>query len=167
MYAYVDAYADYLDSRPKVWYFVQQWLVWLVEDIKAVCCTMQFHTFTIKQQEIWLVYSSYMYDGEIALFKAFAQIIINNSWIIFHCNMSHDMTKPTKWVCAQICPVWSESLLSAWRKLVSLATHWAHSEDSDQTGRMPRLIIVFAGRTIILLVLSCRGSYIMVWIHSI
>ena len=36
--------------------------------------------------------------------------------------------------------VWSESSLSAWRKLGSLATHWAHSEDSDQTGRMPRLI---------------------------
>ena len=36
-----------------------------------------------------------------------------------------------------IHPVWSESLLSAWRKLGSLATHWAHSEDSDQTGRMP------------------------------
>ena len=33
-------------------------------------------------------------------------------------------------------PVWSESSLSAWRKLVSLATHWAHSEDSDQTGRI-------------------------------
>ena len=56
-------------------------------------------------------------------------------------------------------PVWSESSLSAWRKLGSLATHWAHSEDSDQTGRMPRLIWVFAGRTLILLVLSCRGSF--------
>ena len=30
--------------------------------------------------------------------------------------------------------------LPAWRKLGSLATYWAHSEDSDQTGRMPRLI---------------------------
>ena len=65
------------------------------------------------------------------------------------------MSKPTKWhvrpVKAQISlgvrPVWSESSLSAWRKLGSLATHWAHSEDSDQTGRMPRLIWVFAGRT--------------------
>ena len=28
-----------------------------------------------------------------------------------------------------IRPVWSESSLSAWRKLGSLATHWAHSED--------------------------------------
>ena len=27
-------------------------------------------------------------------------------------------------------PGWSESSLSAWRKLGSLATHWAHSEDS-------------------------------------
>ena len=55
-----------------------------------------------------------------------------------------------------IHPVWSESSLSAWRNLGSLATHWVHSEDSDQTGRMPRLTWVFAGRTRILLVLSCR-----------
>ena len=46
-----------------------------------------------------------------------------------------------------IRPVWSESSLSTWRKLGSLATHWAHSEDSDQTGRMPRLIWIFAGCT--------------------
>ena len=57
-----------------------------------------------------------------------------------------------------ICPVWLESSLSAWRKLGSLATHWAHSEDSDQTGRMPRLIWVFAGRTLTSLVLSRGGS---------
>ena len=35
-----------------------------------------------------------------------------------------------------ILPVWSESSLSAWRNLGSLATHWAHSEDSDQTGQI-------------------------------
>ena len=79
--------------------------------------------------------------------------------------MSCDMTKPTKWVCAQrtqisLGPVWSQSLLSAWRNLGSLAIHWAHSEDSDQTGWMPRLIWVFAGCTLILLVLSCSGSNI-------
>ena len=69
--------------------------------------------------------------------------------------LSHLMTKPTKWQVHQaktqislgIRPVWSESLLSTWRKLGSLTTHWAHSKDSDQTGRMPRLIWVFAGRT--------------------
>ena len=57
-----------------------------------------------------------------------------------------------------IRPVWSASSLSAWRKLGSLATHWAHSEDPDQTGRIPRLIWVFAWRTLTLLVLSRGGS---------
>ena len=49
--------------------------------------------------------------------------------------------------------------LSAWRKLGSLATHWAHSEDSVQTGQRPWLIWVFAERTLILLVLSWGGCY--------
>ena len=58
--------------------------------------------------------------------------------------------------------VWSESSLSAWRNIGSLATHYAHSEDSDQTGgRMPRLICVFTGHTLILLVLSWGGSYMI------
>ena len=81
-------------------------------------------------------------------------------------NLCSLMTKPTKWhegpaktqISLGICPVWSESSMSAWRKLGSLATHWAHSEDSDQTGWMPRLIWVFAGCTVILLVLSWGGS---------
>ena len=76
--------------------------------------------------------------------------------------MTRLMTKPTKWhvrpaktqISLGIRPVWSESSLSAWRKLGSLATHWARSEDYDHIGRMPRLIWVFAGRTVILLVLS-------------
>ena len=50
-----------------------------------------------------------------------------------------------------ICPAWSESLLSTWRKLGSLATHWVLSKDSAQTGRTSRLIWVFAGRTVIFL----------------
>ena len=77
---------------------------------------------------------------------------------------SHDKTnkvtvRPAKTrISLGICPVWSESSLSIWRNHGSLAIYWAHSEDSDQTGRMPRLIWVFAGCTLILLVLSCRGS---------
>ena len=58
-----------------------------------------------------------------------------------------------------IRPVWSESSLFARRKFGSLATHWAHSEDSDQTGRMSRLIWVFARRTVTLLVFSWGGSF--------
>ena len=60
-----------------------------------------------------------------------------------------------------IRPVWSESSLSAWRKLGSLATHWVHSEDFDQTGRMHRLIWVFAGQAVTLLVFSWGGSYMV------
>ena len=53
---------------------------------------------------------------------------------------------------------WSESSLCA--EWVAKDPRFLHagSKDSDQTGRMPRLIWVFAGRTLILLVLSCRGS---------
>ena len=59
--------------------------------------------------------------------------------------------------------VWSES---------SLCTQWvakdpsflhAGCEDSDQTGRMPRLIWVLAGHTITLLVLSRGGSDHLAW----
>ena len=76
------------------------------------------------------------------------------------------MTKPTKWLCAQ------RRLRSAWASVHSdqsvLCAQWVtkdpsflhvDSEDSDQTGRMPRLIWVFTGRTSILLVLSWGGSY--------
>ena len=51
-----------------------------------------------------------------------------------------------------IRPVWSESSLCA--QCVANDPRFLHadSEDSDQTGRMPRLIWVFAGRTFILLV---------------
>ena len=82
------------------------------------------------------------------------------------------MTKPTKWVCAQ------QRLRSAWASAQfdqsSLCAQWVakdprflheDSEDSDQTGRMPRLIWVFAGRTLILLVLSCHGSYLISFHH--
>ena len=69
--------------------------------------------------------------------------------------MNRRTTKPTKW---RVCPaktqfrlggrtVWSESSLSAWRNFGSLAAHWAHIEDSDQTVRICRLIWVFAGHT--------------------
>ena len=58
-----------------------------------------------------------------------------------------------------IRPVWSESSLCAqWLAKDPSFLH-ADSEDSDQTGWMPRLIWVFAGRTLILLVLTCHGSF--------
>ena len=67
--------------------------------------------------------------------------------------MSHDMTKPTKWLCAQ------PRLRSAW------ASEW--TVKTDQTGQMLRLIWIFAGHTLILLVLSCRGSYFVGQAYSV
>ena len=61
-----------------------------------------------------------------------------------------------------ICPVWSESSLCAQWVAKDPSFLHADSEDSDQTGRMPRLIWVFAERTVILLVLSwgvSNGSF--------
>ena len=59
-----------------------------------------------------------------------------------------------------IRPAWSESSLCV--QWVAKGPRFLHadSEDSDQTGRMPRLIWVFAGCTLTLLVLSCRGSFV-------
>ena len=76
------------------------------------------------------------------------------------------MTKPTKWpvhstktqISLGICPIWLECSLSAWRNIAPLTTYWAHSKDSDHTGRMPMLICLCWAH-IFLLVLSCGGSY--------
>ena len=83
--------------------------------------------------------------------------------------LRHDKTnnmsvRPAKTqISLGIRPVWSESSLCAeWVAKDPSFIH-ADSEDSDQTGRMPRLIWVFAGRTAILLVLSCRGTYFLPW----
>ena len=82
---------------------------------------------------------------------------------LFH-YMSHDMIKQTKWLCAQQrlkirLGAWSESSLCA--QWVAKDPSFLHvdSKDSDQTGLMPRLIWGFAGHTLILMVLSYRGSY--------
>ena len=83
-----------------------------------------------------------------------------NSKPLFRSNESrHDKTnkmsvRPAKTqIILGIRPVWSESSLCAqWVAKDPRFLH-ADSEDFDQTGRMPRLIWVFAGRT---LTLFCR-----------
>ena len=90
-------------------------------------------------------------------------------WILEACDfvlrMSCLMRKPTKWLCTK------RRLRSVWASTPSdrslLCTQWvakdpsclhADSEDSDKTGQMPRLIWVFTGRTVILLVLLWGSS---------
>ena len=85
---------------------------------------------------------------------------VKHIWAATWQNKQNDCAPAKIQISLGIRPVLSKSSLSTWRKLGSLATNSAHSEDSDQTGRMPRLIWVFGGRTVTLLVFSCRGSYI-------
>ena len=62
-------------------------------------------------------------------------------------HMSRDMAKPTMWLCAQrrLSSVWTSSksdqssLCAQWVAKDPMFLH-ADSEDSDQTGRMSRLI---------------------------
>ena len=66
-------------------------------------------------------------------------------------NQQNDVRPAKTQISLGIRPVWSESSLSAWRSLTcrSLAILRAHSDDwsdwadTDQTGRMPKLIRVF------------------------
>ena len=122
-----------------------------------------------------MIYGHYRTNTET--FPVMSSSILHPNWFIYwnwhgpnilneprHDKTNKVTVRPAKTqISLSIRPVWSESSLSAWRKLVSLATHWAHSEDSDQTERMPMLIWVFAGRTVILLVLSCSGSNSYFW----
>ena len=82
--------------------------------------------------------------------------------------LSRLMTKPAKWLCAhrRLRSDWAstqsdQSSLCAQLVAEDPVFLHANSEDSDQTGRMPRLTWVFAGRTVILLVLSWGGSVIL------
>ena len=79
--------------------------------------------------------------------------------------MSRLMSKPTKWMCAQrrLSLAWAstysnQNLRCVLSGYLSTQAFFMRSEDSDQTGRIPRLIWVFAGRTVILFVLTWGGS---------
>ena len=86
----------------------------------------------------------------------------------FQLQMSRHTTKPTKWhvrptktqISLGIHPVWSESSLSAWRHLGSLATPWAQVKTLIRLGGCPGWSESSLGAHVILLVLSWGGSYL-------
>ena len=79
------------------------------------------------------------------------------------------MAKPTKWpvhpaktqISLRIHAVWSAFAVPLWEANDPILLH-VDREDSDQTGRMPKLIWVFAGRTgnfvgsVMLWIICCR-----------
>ena len=87
----------------------------------------------------------------------------------FKGNLSHHMTKPKQWpvhpartqISLGTHPIWSESLLCPfWVAKVPMLLH-VGSKDSDQTGRMPRLIWVFAGHT------DHFVGFVMLWLSYV
>ena len=65
-------------------------------------------------------------------------------------------------ICAQrrLRSAWADVLLSAWRNLGSLATHWAHSEDSYLDSADVQADLSLCWVQVILLVVSSCSSYV-------
>ena len=110
---------------------------------------ISFHNLSWKTK--WSVSMNVLFSIQLTISHHWAATWQNQQ---YGCAASEDSDQPghPPSLISLPCPH-EESLGPEW------ATHWAHSEDSDKTGRMPRLIWVFAGRTLILLVLSCRVSH--------
>ena len=68
-------------------------------------------------------------------------------WAASWQNQQNDCAPAKTQISLGICPVWSESSLGTQWVAKDLSFLHADSEDSDQTGRMPRLIWVFVGCT--------------------
>ena len=107
---------------------------------------------TFSHAQAHLVGTVKCFDGNFQKVKL-VYIIGEHSLPVSAYEPQHDKTnkvtvRPAKsQISLGICPVWSESSLCA--QWVAKDPNFLHagSEDSDQSGRMPRLIWVFAGRT--------------------
>ena len=108
--------------------------------------------------------------GRVCVFTCFYSLLVPEEvcdlwlwhsleiWAAACQNQQHDMCAHRWLRSAWASAHWSEySLCAKWEAKEPRVLH-ADSEESDQTGRMPRLC-VFAGHTVILLVLPCCGSY--------
>ena len=97
---------------------------------------------------------------KFCLFVLRLNVPVNNFSVMSGRKTNKVSVRPAKTqISLGIRPVWSEpSLCAQWVAKDPSFLH-ADSEDSDQTGRMPRLIWVFAECTLTLLVLSWGGSY--------
>ena len=124
-----------------------------------------------------LLFDCYLYSGQAFSFR-FKLSYQNLCWLpLLHQYQLPDLfnkqllrwstAKQTSWfvrpaktqISLDVRTVWSESSLgNLWVAKTPMLLH-ADSEDSDQTGRMPRLIWVFAGRT------GHVIGFIMLWLN--
>ena len=112
------------------------------------------------------IQSGFQHRSEVLSWETIQSTMSDHVWYIDSSyEPHHDKTnkitvRPAKTrISLGIHPVWSESSLCAQWVAKDRSFLHADSEESDQTGRMPRLIWVFAGCTVILLRLVLRHNY--------
>ena len=112
--------------------------------VKRIHIPKSVKDFSRNSRRLWMKH--YMRKRNLALYPSNAQpekfsrvadMAICLSIFLFH--MSRRTTKPNKMTVQPVktqislgnCPLWSESLLSAWGSIGSLVAHKAQSEDSE------------------------------------
>ena len=78
--------------------------------------------------------SSFVGLGKAVLTSWLWPVLDTVIWTSAQQNLQYDVRPVKTQICLGTRPVWSESSLSAGRKLGSIVTHWAHKEDSGQIG---------------------------------
>ena len=83
---------------------------------------------------------------------------------------SHSITNPTNGLCTQrwLRSAWTSTqsdqfLLSAWRKLGSLAIHWVHSENIDRSSLGSQALYVMR-QLILYLIKICTADRGALWL---
>ena len=106
-------------------------------------CTCVWRSLGLQNHEALRLFLLWAGSHQVSfIFAPFKQYIWAASW-----KKKNDCAQAKMQISLGFCPVWSESLLCA--QWVAKDPSFLHvdSEDSDQTGQMPRLIWVFAGHT--------------------
>ena len=104
----------------------------------------------------------YLIWNSICIFRVHYIFTWATSWQ----NQQNDMCVQWRLRSAWASTQSDQSSLSAWRKLGSLATHWAHSEDSDLTGRMPRLMSSLGARSFCWFCREAVYLWMRIWFFS-
>ena len=146
-------------------YDMAQLRYWITCIFKSVFCfSIRVVTSVVYIESEMTFRCSFHLNKLNALILVFCLLFVMSESEVFGAsenNLAGAQQKPTKWpvhpvktqISMGICQLWSESLLSAWRRNGSLATYTSHNKDSSQTEQQPRLIWVFTRAQVILLLL--------------
>ena len=94
---------------------------------------------------VHVIISSMQYSKHIRKYQTVEDL--SSKWDCTWQNQQNDLCAQRRFTSAWAFTQSDQSSLSTWRNLGSLGALWAHSEDSDQTRQMPRLIWVYIGCT--------------------